>query len=194
MARYRTFNPITQAAGIIAALLVLISGVTFAALQSQQAKLTGNVIQTATANLQVSTDGSSYSNSQAGFAFANLVPGGQAVPAPGYPLYLKNAGGTPLALKLAVSSTPSNPDNVDFAKVHVILIPATGNAQPQNFTLQALISSATTGGVALTSPSVLMPGSVQQFSVQISMDSDAVSGASATINNVDLSFGGTAVN
>jgi len=69
-----------RAFGVMAAVAVIVSGVTFAALQSQQAKLTGNIIQTATANLQVSPNGSSYANSLDGFAFQNLVPGGVAVP------------------------------------------------------------------------------------------------------------------
>src|SRR5665213_3201719 len=69
-----TFLPIIRAAGIVAAVMVVVSGVTFATLQSQQVKLTGNTIQTATANLQISPDGIAYSGSQQGFAFSNLVP------------------------------------------------------------------------------------------------------------------------
>src|SRR5438270_14076832 len=106
-----------RAVAVVAAVLIVVTGVTFAALQSQQIKLTGNTIQTATANLQVSLDGVNYASSQAGFNFTNLVPGGQPVPQSGYNLFLKNSGGTPLALKFAVSSTPSNPDNVDLGKV-----------------------------------------------------------------------------
>src|SRR4051794_22881330 len=96
---------IFRAIGVIAALIVIVSGVTFAALQSQQDTLTGNTIQTATANLQLSTDGTSYNNSHAGFDFTNIVPGGAAMPTAGYGFYLKNGGGTPLTLKLAVTST-----------------------------------------------------------------------------------------
>jgi hypothetical protein len=60
-----------RAVGVVAVLLVIVSGVTFAALQSQQDTLTGNTIQTATANLQLSTDGVNFTNSQAGFNFNN---------------------------------------------------------------------------------------------------------------------------
>ena len=166
-------------------------GVSFAALISQQAKLAGNTIQTATANLQISGDGSNFSNTQPGFVFSNLVPGAQASPANGYPVYLKNAGGTPLALQIAVSSLPTNPDSVDLSKVHVILTPNSGGSV-QNFTLQALIGSYPAGGQAILSPSLLMPGATAQYKLQIMMDVDAVNGPSASINNVDFSFGGVA--
>ena len=81
--RIKRVKALGRAAGVAAAVVVTVSGVTFAALQSQQNKLTGNVIQTATANLQLSTDGVHYGNSQTGFIFSGLVPGGSAVPASG---------------------------------------------------------------------------------------------------------------
>ena len=93
---------VSRTVGIAGAALVIVSGVTFAILQSQQIKLTGNTIQTATANLVLSPDGVNYSSSQTGFTFSNLVPGGSAMPTCGYTFYLKNTGGTPLALKFAL--------------------------------------------------------------------------------------------
>lgn len=189
--RRQNILPLARAFGVIAAIVVIVSGVTFAALQSQQAKLTGNTIQTATANLQISSDGSTYGNTQAGFSFDNLVPGGQAVPASGYTLYLKNMGGTPLALKFAVSGSPTNPDAVDLTKVHVIVTPV-GGGSPQNFTLQSLLSGYATGGQALLSPSALLPGQTVQYVIQVSMDTDAVTGPGATISTVDFSFSGLA--
>ncbi|MDB5169504.1 MAG: hypothetical protein JWO41_860 [Candidatus Saccharibacteria bacterium] len=191
MTHKRQIVPIMRAVLVVAAVAVVTGGVTFAGLQSQQSKLTGNVIQTATANLQVSNDGTTYSNSQTGFVFANLIPGGQAMPSGGFPVYLKNAGGTPLSLKLAVSSPPSNPDNADLSKVNVILKLTTG--QSQTFSMQSLIDSSTTGGATITSPSQLNPNVVSQYTLQIQMASDAVTGPSATIGNIDFSFSGTAV-
>ena len=186
------FLPIIRAVGIVAAVMIVVSGVTFATLQSQQVKLTGNTIQTATANLQISPDGIIYSGSQQGFAFSNLVPGGQAMPLSGYSLYLKNAGGTPLALKLALSSVPTNTDNVDLTKVHVILTPADGGSV-QNFTLQSLVDASSTGGQSILVPGELMPSASEQYKLQISMESDAVNGPSATIGNLDFSFSGVAL-
>jgi hypothetical protein len=177
-----------RAIGVIAVLVVIVSGVTFAALQSQQDTLTGNTIQTATANLQLSTDGTSYNNSHAGFDFTNIVPGGAAVPTAGYGFYLKNGGGTPLTLKLAVTSTPTNPDSVDLSKVSVLLTTVGSGTPIQTFSLQSLL---TNGGVSLTGNS-LATGTAQQYKLQVSMTTDAVSGSSASLGNIDFAFSGTA--
>lgn len=181
--------PYFRAAGIVAAVMVVVSGITYAALQSGQVKLTGNSVQTATANLLVSNDGVNFAASQTGFAFSSIVPGGQASPNDGYQVFLKNAGGTPLALKLAVSSTPTNLDNVDMTKVHIILSPVNGGS-PQNFTLQQLIAGNASGGIAILSPAQLLPGQITSYKLQVSMESDAMTGPSAAINNVDFSFSG----
>jgi hypothetical protein len=185
--------PFLRAGGVVAAVAVIVSGVTFAALQSQQVKLTGNSIQTATANLLVGSDGNNFATTQIGYAFGAIVPGGMATPANGYPVYLKNNGGTPLALKIGVSSTPSNLDSVDLTKVHVILSPDSGGGSPQNFTLQQLIASNSTGGQAILSPGELLPGQTVSYKLQVSMDIDAMTGSSAAINNVDFSFSGSAL-
>lgn len=179
-----------KVSGIAAAVIMGIGGVAFAVLQSQQAKLTGNSIQTATANIQISPDGVNYANTVPGFAFGAIVPGGQAMPSSGYPVYVKNIGSTPLSLKLGVSSVPANIDNVDLTKVHVILAPI-GGGSIQNFTLQSLVATASTDGQLILSPAQLLPGLVVQYKLQIAMDSDAISGPGATINNVDFSFSGS---
>lgn len=176
----------------ITAILVLIGGVTYASLQSQQIKLTGNTIQTTTANLQISPDGASYATSQTGFTFSNIVPGGQAMPQTGYTFYLKNSGGTPLALTLSIPTLIANTDNIDLDKVHVILTPKSGG-QSQDFTLSSLTTDVNPNGVSITSPSLLPAGASQQYSLQVSMDADAVSGTSATLSNIDFAFRGTAI-
>jgi hypothetical protein len=174
---------------ITTALIILITGVTFAALQSQQNVLAGNTISTATANLQLSTDGTTYADSRTGFDFNNIIPGGSAVPAAGYSFYLKNAGGTPLTLKLAVGSTPTNPSGVDLSKVNVILTTVGSGAGSQSFTLQSLL---TPGGVSVTGAS-LASASAQQYKLQVSMAVDAVTSSSANLGNIDFDFSGTAV-
>lgn len=179
--------------GTIAAIIILASGVTYAALQSQQIKLTGNTIETATANLVISADGSFFANSKTGFSFNNLIPGGGPTPWDGYSLWLKNSGGTPLNLKLAVSSVPTNPNNVDLTKLNVILTPVGNNAGPsQSFTLQSLIDANTTGGLAVTSPSQLFVGNTQQYTIKVSMAIDAISGSTASLGNIDFAFTGQA--
>ncbi|HET7320655.1 MAG TPA: hypothetical protein VFI84_03690 [Candidatus Saccharimonadales bacterium] len=186
--------PLWRAVTVMAVVVVIVTGVTFAALQSQQAVLTGNTIETASADLRLSTDGTTYSNSLVGFDFSNVVPGGSAVPAAGYNFYLKNFGGTPLLLKFSVTGTVANPDNVDLAKVNVILNAVGSGAQAQTFTLSSLIAAASTGGLAINTPSPLMNGTQQKYALQVSMASDAFNGSSASLGNISFAFGGLATN
>lgn len=183
-------NPLTRTVLIVAVLLSLIGGVTFAALQSQS-KLTGSTIQTATANLLVGRDTTNLANSQAGYSFTNLVPGGTLTPNGGYPVFLKNAGGTPLALKFAVSSTPSNPNGVDLTKV-LIHLNSTASGQTQSFTLQSLIDNNATGGSTITLLPVLFADQIHPFTMQVSMANDAFGGQTATIGAIDFVVIGTA--
>lgn len=184
-------NPIARVSFVVAVVVSLLTGITYAALQSQQSKFTGSTIQTATANLQVSQDGTTYSNIQTGFNFGNVIPGGALAPSNGYPIYLKNAGGTALTPKFAVSSTPTNPDGVDLTKVMVHLN-STASGQTQIFSLQSLIDSNATGGTSLTILPVLFTTQTHPFTIQVSMAKDAFTGGSASIGTIDFSFLGVA--
>lgn len=192
MQRKAFINPIVRTSIVLAMLLVLLTGVTFAALQSQT-KITSSNITTTTANMQISQDGTTYTSSVDGYNFGEIVPGGAYMPATGYPVYLKNAGGSGLSPKLAVSSTPTNPNNVDLTKVNVIMTSAQ-NGEVQTFSLQSLIDAHATGGLALTSLSVLFPGQSYRFNMQASMTKDAFVGSSASIGAIDFTLTGTAVN
>lgn len=183
-------SPIIRTAIIVSLLLSLVSGITFAALQSQS-KLTGSTIQTATANLLIGHDTNSFAASQAGFSFNNLVPGGTLTPSGGYPIYLRNAGGTPLSLKFAVSSLPTNPNAVDLSKVFVHLN-STASGQTQTFTLQSLIDSHASGGSTLNLVAVLFSEQTHPFTLQVSMAKDAFDGQSASIGAIDFVVTGTA--
>ena len=180
----------TRAVMAIVAIIAIVGGVTFATLQSQAAVMKGSIIQTATASLQISANGNTYSNTIDGYVFGNMIPGGQPMPNNGYPVYLKNVGGTPLALKLSIAGNLANTANVDLTKVHVILTPTTGGT-PQNILLSSLVGGS---GVALTQANRITPGQTMAYMIQVSLDADAVSGPSATIENIDFSFDATAVN
>lgn len=188
----RQLSSIFKASVIALSLVAISGGISFAALTSQD-RLTGSTIQTATANLLLGVDGVNYASNQPGFSFAGIVPGGLAVPNSGYDVYVKNFGAISLALKLSVSDTITNPDNVDLSKVHVILAPLSGGTV-QNFPLSMLISSNATGGVAILSPTLLPTGGMVVYKMQVSMETDAINGPSATISNLDFIFGGTVVN
>ena len=177
---------------LAASMIVLFGGgMTYAVLQSLQNLLTGNTITTATANLQLSTDATNYGNSRVGFSFENIVPGGDPVPVTGHPFYLKNAGGTPLALKMAVTSVPTNTGNVDLSKVNVLLTTFGSGQLPQTFTLQSLIDTSASGGLAVTGNNLAI-NATQQYKLQVSMAADAVTGSSAALGNIDFAFTGLA--
>lgn len=193
--RRRNAFPIRKTTGLVALVLIVLTGVTYAALQTQ-AILKNNTIQTAVANMQISTDGTNYVSStspSSGYAFSGLIPGGSPMPANGNPVYLKNAGTTSLSVRLSVNGPISNPDNVDLTKVRVILTPARGGAA-QTITLADLIAASTSNGVALTQAGLITPSAVNQVLLQVALDSDAVNGSSANIGNIDFNFSAIAVN
>lgn len=178
---------------VMAIVGVVTTGVTYAALQSQQAILSGNTIESATAALQVSKDGGTYASSINGFDFPGLVPGGPAMPSQygGYPIWFKNIGSAPLNMNVSVNGVPTTTGDVDLSKVSVILTPIGGGGTAQTISLAALIANSTGGTTAMTLPSV-NPGVVIQYKLQVQMAADAFTGPNATITNLNLVFGGTA--
>lgn len=191
----KSIRPLLQAMAIIAAIVVIVSGVTFASLQSQVVVLKGNSIATALAELKLSKDNITYASSLDGYTFGSLVPGGSPSPANGHPIYLQNTGSAPLSAKLSVSGTLTNPDTVNLAKVHVILS-GFGGGVPQNITLQELIAADTTGGIALTLPGLsrISNGGNAGFTMQVMLDGDAVAGSSGNIGNLIFNFNASAIN
>jgi hypothetical protein len=183
-------QPLIRAISVIASVAILVTGVTYAALQSQQATLKGNSLSTGTADLRIGLDTNAFSTTQTGFSFGNVVPGSTAVPADGNSFYLKNFGSTTLALKAGVSSTPTNANNVDLSKTYITLTRIDTNAT-QKLSLASLVSGGTASPVTLNNN--LAAGSAAQYKVQVSMDSDAFTGQSADVTGIDLVFTGTAV-
>jgi len=180
-------GPLIRAVGVVSAVGVLVTGVTFATLQSQQAVLSGNTIQSATADLRIGTTASTFSASRTGFSFDNLVPGGPAMPADGFSFYLKNYGTAALSLKLNAGGSLTNTSSVDLSKVKLRLTRVDNSAE-QTVDMQTLASS----GLALTDP--IAPSAVVQYKLRASMDADAFSGSAATIGGIDLVYSGTAAN
>jgi len=186
-------SALARAMSIVASVGIIVTGVTFAALQSQQAVLSGNTIQSATASLLISTTSPTstvYASSKTGFTFANIVPGGPAQPTNGNAFYLKNTGTANLTLKLNVTSTPTNTSSVDLSKVNVMITRVDTNTT-QTTSLQSLVDGAPAGGLTLTD--TLAPASSgTQYTVSVSMAADAFTGSSASIGAIDFSFSGTA--
>lgn len=187
---YKRHSRWPSAVSLAVSLTIILAGLTFAALQSQPAKLTGNTINTATVGLLLSTDGSNYSQSLPGFSFTGIVPGGGAVPSGGNTFYIRNNGEVPLALKLAVANAPTNPAGVDLNKVNIILTPTNGIAQ--SFSLQSLINANATGGLAVTAPKPLFVGNSASLTLKVSIDADALNAPSASLSNIEFAFTGIA--
>ncbi len=178
-------GPLLRAVGVLSAVGVLVTGVTFAALQSQPAALTGNTIQSATADLRIGTSASTFEAARPGFTFKDVIPGGSAMPADGHSVYLRNYGTAPLNIRLALGGTLSNSSAVDLSKVH-LRIDRTDGSGPSVISLQALNDE----GLDLTD--VVQPGTVgiTHYRLRTYMDSDAFSGQGATLSGMDLVFSG----
>lgn len=188
--RLGNFQPLFRAISVIASVAVLATGVTFAALQSQQAVLTGNSIQSATADLRISGTGTTYTNTKTGFVFGDVIPGGPATAPAANSFYLKNYGTPAMSLRMAISSVPVNPDGINLDKVYLILNRVDTNAS-QKLSVAALVASHASGGTVLTDN--LAGGQAAQYKVQVSMDVDAFTGQKADVTGIDVVFSGTAV-
>ena len=183
----QTHGTLLRAIGVVSAVGVLVTSVTFSMLQSQQAVLSGNTIQSATADLRIGTSASTFSASRTGFSFENVVPGGPAMPTDGFTFYVKNAGSAGLALKLAAGGSLTNTASVDLAKVKLQLTRVDTGAE-QVVDVQTLSGA----GLAMTDP--VAPGAVVQYKLRALMDANAFSGTAATLGGIDLVYSGVATN
>lgn len=193
MKRQKHYAVAARSIGTLAALLLLVTGVTFAALTSQDAALTGNTITSATANLQIAGADNVFGASAPGFSFTNVEPGGAWAPAAGNILSLRNGGTTALTLRLKLrAANLSNPNNVNLTKVSLGIMPTGGTRQV--FTLAALQSADQSGSsVALN---ITIPANQDlQLNLQAQLSADAVAGTTSGIalSNIDLVFSGTSV-
>jgi len=182
---------LTRSAGVIGAIVILMSGVTYAALQSPQAMLLNNSISSATADLRIGTSPASFAATRTGFGFSDIIPGGPAMPLDGNIFYLKNYGTATLGLRVSIGSIPINSSNVDLAKVSFVLT-RVDTSTSQTFTAQALVDSYLTGGMLLTDN--IAGGVVAEYKLQATLATDAFNGQTAAISDIDIVFVGTGIN
>lgn len=183
-------SPILRFLMVVGMGVSLLSGVTFAALQSPAATLTGNSIESATADLRIGPTSSSFSNSRIGFDFAGVIPGGAGVPASGNTIYLKNFGSTSLAIKLSIPGAPASTGTVDLNKVFINLTRVDTNFTT-TLSLQQLMDGYAAGGVSTGFN--INSGVTLTFSIKVTMAADAIEGSGANISGVDLQFNGVAI-
>ena len=182
---------VSRAVGVISAVVVLMTGVTYAALQSPQATLTNSTISSATADLRIGTSATSFSSTRIGFNFVDLIPGGIAAPVDGNIFYLKNYGNANLGLHISIGSIPVNLSNVDLTKVSFVMT-RLDTSTVQTFTVKALVDSYINGGLSLTDS--LSGSTVAEYKLQAIMSADAFTGQTAQISDLDLVFTGTGTN
>lgn len=91
---------------------------------------------------------------------------------------------------MAVSTAPTNLSSVDLTKVSIVVTRVPGGSS-QSLTLASLVNGHIDGGVALTD--TLAAGVANQYKVQVSMSTDAFTGAGASLGNIDFVFTGTSV-
>lgn len=188
MRNFKQLGPIARAVGVVGAVAIIISGVTFATLQSQQAVLTGNTIQSATADLKIGISTSSFSASRAGFTFPEVIPGVAPAANSGSFVYLKNSGSAAMTVKMTIGSTPTNTSNIDLSKVSFLVTRVDTN-KVTTASLKELIDGYPSNGVALQDK--IDSNNAPQYKIQAIMAADAFSGTSATLGNIDLVFTGT---
>lgn len=191
MRRFTNTKALARTVAVVGAVMVLVGGVTFAALQSERSVLKGNTISTATAGLQLSSDGEHFSNLANGFNFSGIMPGHRS---PTWNVYLKNTGQTRLNVRFGVGRNIDNPDGVNLANVK-ILVALQGGGGETEFPLDQLTSTSHIGGVPLGDEfGPLQPGETRVYTFQVDMDETAFNGPSATLSNLDFNFDATATN
>ena len=188
-------SPLVRAVAIFTGVVALVSGVTFAALQSQ-ATLTNNTIASATAGLQVKSTGS-FASQDAGFAFTGVLPGGPAVPASGNAFQLKNNGTIDLNISASIPVAPTftvspDPGPVDLSKIDLILSCTAGvNTFALTTDIAALVAGHASGGVPMTPNNLPYTGSnIANCIAKVQMDADAFTGGSASSTNFNIVFTG----
>jgi hypothetical protein len=181
---------ILRASAMLAAISVLVVGVTYAALTST-ATLTDNTISSATATLLVdgSDAGTTTSASEAGFSFTDLVPGADFSAAQTFSL--ENAGTAPLAVTVYAAGG-ANTGVLDKTKVHVKFVNTSEANVEATYTL-AQLEALFNNVPGVSGLGVLDPAETDSLTVQVKLDADAVSGGAAALSGFNFVFTGTAV-
>lgn len=170
---------VTRAIVSVGATLALVAGVTFANLSST-ATLTNNTLATASADLQVQTDGG-FGSSANGFQVTNVVPGSDTQV---LLFNLKNNGGVPLGVTAHIPTVPTYSGFTDFSKVDVTIERNSDSSVVKATNLADLIN----GNVTIES---LNASDIKEYKLVVNVHTDAVTGSSAQINSFDIVFTGT---
>jgi hypothetical protein len=183
-------NPFARAVAVIAAVATMVTGVTFAALNSQ-ATLTNNSISTSTASLKL-WDGDSFESTAPGFTVTDLVPGTGKE----YPFYFKNEGPA-VNVTAHIPAAPTATGFTGWENLKIDLTSdMTGCAAP---TVHTDMGALLGGEVALPCNPLAagaqgnagVPGTEGNYKIKFDIVPAAITGSSASVGNFDLVFTGT---
>jgi hypothetical protein len=178
---------------VVSASLILLTGVTFALFQSNKVTLQGSTISSATAHLLLSSNGTTFSDVIPGFNFANIQPGGAPMPQPGFDVYIKNDGTSPLMLAASMATNLFNPSAARLDKIHLALTP---DDEPTTTMSLSSLYNAYSNGDTVHLATGVAPGQTRHFYVQVQMDSSVVASteSSVSLSNINVQLVGEAPN
>lgn len=193
MLKTHAISPVVRAVLVVGAVAALVTGVTFAALDSD-ATLTNNRVESATAGLQVdNTDDATNpaGSTDVGFAFTGLVPGAEYL-SPGHHFSLKNTGDTELRVKVKVSGGTLD-GAIDKSKIYFQfedLDNDSAPANPKEYTLEEL-ETAGQWLPGVSGADDLEVGGARNFEVKVRLGADAITGDSASFDGFTFTFTGS---
>lgn len=193
MLKTQSISPVVRAILVVGAVAALVTGVTFAALDSE-ATLTDNRLASATAGLQVDNtddDTNPGGATDVGFEFAGLVPGAEFLN-PGHNFKLTNDGDADLRVKVKVSGAVST-GTIDKTKVHFQFENLTNTGASANPIVYTLAELETAGQwlPGVQDPDSLAVSQDHDFNVKVRLDADAITGSSASIDDFVFTFTGS---
>ncbi len=195
MKRKRLDFGLVRTAGVLVAIAVVLGGVTFAALRSQNNTLSGSRMTSASADLTMAKqDNGQWYTTLTGFDFFDLVPGGEPGPRTGNDLYFRNGGTTNLDLRFGLNlARLANPNGINLQKVRIVIIDSNGGTVFASPTV-AQLADAHALGNTLPVNLVLGKNSTTHLQIRMQLDDGAVGNSTSQISleNIDVIFSGSA--
>ena len=182
---------ILRASAMLAAISVMVVGVTYAALTST-ATLTDNTISSATATLLVDgPDGNlDQSASEAGFSFTDLVPGADYSAPQAF--RLENDGSADMTVTV-YATVGSLTGVLDKSKVHVKVTNTSADPDVSDEYTLAELETLFNDVPGVSGSGVLEDQTVEEFTIQVKLDENAVSGGGASLTGFNFVFTGSSV-
>jgi hypothetical protein len=188
-------SPLLRAIGVIGAVAALVTGITFASLNSS-VTLTNSSVLTTTADLKVydfTPGDEGYKSSAPGFTVTGLIPGTGVTKQ----FYLQNSGGVPLKVTARVPIAPPAPvGGYGFSGFENLKVDITGQGcdTTVNTDMAALIAGEVElpcnplgAGVAGDSNADV----AGNYDIKFDIVSSAITGSQAGVGNFDIVLKGT---